>query len=467
MDAATARPLIGRSIHNYVIKQKIGEGGMGVVYLGEHPKINRRVAIKVLLPQLSRDPGVVQRFFHEAKAATEIRNEHIVDIIDFGELDDGSHYIIMEWLDGRSLAEALAQDGRFGLVRSIHIARGIGRALGAAHSRGIVHRDLKPDNIFLIRHGDDPDFVKVLDFGIAKLMLADADIKTQTGAIMGTPFYMSPEQCNGSAVDQRTDVYALGVILYQMLAGRLPFNQTTLGELLIAHLQQPPPPPSKFEPSIPATVERALLQALAKDPAQRFSNVDALVRAFADVITGVQPVVTAEPTPPRPLVSPSAPTVPPPTRSKPLGRTIANTAAEVFVRIGVRGRRAQAIVAGAAGLVLLLLVVIVVLASRSAAPPPAPSPPSVVMTPSGPETLPKEVVTNDREALVDKLHDARTCKERRAAALALIASNDKRYLESLRAARDRRGGGPFGFFEEPNRCMRRELDAAIRKLELR
>jgi hypothetical protein len=466
MDAATARPLIGRSIHNYVIKQKIGEGGMGAVYLGEHPKINRRVAIKVLLPQLSRDPGVVQRFFHEAKAATEIRNEHIVDIIDFGELDDGSHYIIMEWLDGRSLAEALAQDGRFGLVRAIHIARGIGRALTAAHSRGIVHRDLKPDNIFLIRHGDDPDFVKVLDFGIAKLMLADADIKTQTGAIMGTPFYMSPEQCNGSAVDQRTDVYALGVILYQMLAGRLPFNQTTLGELLIAHLTQPPPSPSKFEPSIPMAVERALMQALEKDPAQRFSNVDALVRAFAEVVTGVQPVVTGEPTPPRPMVSPSAPTVPPPMRgAKPLGRTFAATAAEVFVRIGVRGRRAQAIVAGAAGVVLLLLVVIVVLASRSTAPPPPP--PSVVMTPSGPETLPKEVVTDDRAALVDKLHDARTCKERRAAALALIATNDKRYLETLRAARDRRGGGPFGIFQEPNRCMKRELDAAIGKLELR
>src|SRR6185436_3767475 len=154
----------------YVVKQQIGQGGMGAVYLAEHVRLGKRVAIKVLLPAISAQPDLVRRFFNEAKAATEIHNPHIVDVIDFGELDDGSTYIIMEWLEGRSLAEALAE-GRFNLARAVHVARGIGRALSAAHERGIVHRDLKPDNIFLVRHDDDPDFVKVLDFGIAKLTL--------------------------------------------------------------------------------------------------------------------------------------------------------------------------------------------------------------------------------------------------------------------------------------------------------
>src|SRR3954468_8537129 len=143
---------------------------MGAVYLARHPRIGKEVAIKVLLPALSRDPELVQRFFHEAKAAAEIKDAHIVDVLDFGELDDGSSYIVMEWLEGRSLAELLRAETKLPLARVKKIARGIGRPLAPAHARGIVHRDLKPDNIFLVRHDDEHDFVKVLDFGIAKLM---------------------------------------------------------------------------------------------------------------------------------------------------------------------------------------------------------------------------------------------------------------------------------------------------------
>ena len=156
--------MILRTIHNYVIKEQIGQGGMGAVYLAEDARIGRRVAIKVLLPATSAQPELVRRFFNEAKAATEIRNPHIVDVIDFGELEDGTSYIIMEWLEGRSLAQALTQDGRFNIPRAVHVARGIGRALSAAHEReSIVHRDSSsPDNIFLVRHDDDADFVKVL-----------------------------------------------------------------------------------------------------------------------------------------------------------------------------------------------------------------------------------------------------------------------------------------------------------------
>src|SRR5262245_57292356 len=204
--------MIGRTIGNYVVKTKIGEGGMGAVYAAEHPRIGRRVAIKVLHPELGKSPEIVARFFTEAKAANEIRNEHIIEILDFGELPDGISYFVMEWLDGQSLAEALNRQRKFPLPRALHVARGVGRALAAAHESCIVHRDLKPDNIFLVKRGEDPDFVKVLDFGIAKLMQGDPQqaYKTQTGAIMGTPYYMSPEQCRGATreMDQRADIYS-------------------------------------------------------------------------------------------------------------------------------------------------------------------------------------------------------------------------------------------------------------------
>ncbi|HEY7957792.1 MAG TPA: serine/threonine-protein kinase [Polyangia bacterium] len=281
--------MIGRTVGNYVIQEKIGEGGMGAVYLAVHPKIQRQVAIKVLLPEYSKNPQMVARFFTEAKSANEIKNEHIVDIIDFGELEGGANYIIMEWLDGRSLSSAM-MDGAFPVGRAIHITRGIGRALAAAHARGIVHRDLKPDNIFLVKRQSDPDFVKVLDFGIAKLMQAQAsspDVKTKTGALIGTPTYMSPEQCRGAPVDHRTDIYALGVIVYQMLTGRLPFLAEGLGDLLLQHMTQAPQPLRELQPSIPAAVEQAVLWALAKDPDKRPQHVQELLDALDGVSTGV------------------------------------------------------------------------------------------------------------------------------------------------------------------------------------
>jgi serine/threonine-protein kinase len=287
--------VIGTTIGNYVVKDKIGEGGMGVVYVAEHPRIGRKVAIKVLLPEYSRNAEVVSRFFTEARASSAIKNEHIIDIIDFGELPDGSSYIIMEWLEGTPLTQLLEREGKLALNRALHIARGIGRALAAAHNRGIVHRDLKPDNVFLVQRGDDPEFVKVLDFGIAKLLGSDGVdeqkgvSKTRTGAIIGTPMYMSPEQCRGVAVDERADVYALGVIVYQMLCGRVPFQSEGLGELLLKHMTETPPAPRALDPTISESVERAVMHALEKDPDQRCRRVEDLIAELGGQATARMP----------------------------------------------------------------------------------------------------------------------------------------------------------------------------------
>ena len=292
--------MIGRTVGNYVVRDKIGEGGMGVVYLAEHPRIGRKVAIKVLLPQLSQNAEVVSRFFTEARASSAIKNEHIIDIIDFGELPDRSSYITMEWLDGESLASLLERERALPLSRVQHIARGIGRALTAAHAHGIVHRDLKPDNIFLVTHGDDRDFVKVLDFGIAKLMTDECGVeapgaKTRTGAIIGTPVYMSPEQCRGVSVDERSDIYSFGIIVYQMLTGQVPFAAEGLGDLLLKHMTEAPRPLRELVPSLSEEVERAVLQALEKDPQRRYARVDQLVAALGVVPSGV---FSALPVPP-------------------------------------------------------------------------------------------------------------------------------------------------------------------------
>jgi eukaryotic-like serine/threonine-protein kinase len=362
--------MIGAAVGNYVIVSKIGEGGMGAVYVAEHSRLGRKVAVKVLLPHLGRDPQVVARFFNEAKAATEIKNEHIIDVLDFGELPDGSSYIVMEWLEGRSLSALIAQDHRISIERTAHIARGISKALAAAHAHGIVHRDLKPDNIFLVARDGDPDFVKVLDFGIAKLAIADAgDVRTQAGAIMGTPYYMSPEQCNGVEVDQRTDVYALGVILYQMLTGILPFTSPRLAELLVAQATQKPAPLRSHDPSIPPSIESAVLQALEKDPDRRFNSVEALARAFADqAITARGPVV--------PAVALGASATAPPAP--------AQTAAELFVRVGVRGKRPLLLVGAAtAGVVALVLGLVVLLRSG---PSPTPNAASTATAPGATST---------------------------------------------------------------------------------
>ncbi|MDB4967234.1 MAG: serine/threonine protein kinase [Myxococcales bacterium] len=270
--------LIGKSIGNYAIKAKLGEGGMGTVYLGEHPLIGKRVAVKVLLEELASKEDIVSRFFNEAKAVNDIGHQNIVDIVDFGKMknDYGQDvvYFIMEFLDGESLAARLRRTG-LAFKETVHVMEQCCSALSASHAKGIVHRDLKPENIYLCPRGTDKNFVKLLDFGIAKLTGDGGQShKTRTGLVIGTPAYMSPEQCEGKGlIDLRSDVYSLGIVMYELLTGRVPFPGEGFGEILVAHLTKLPEPPSTINPDITPQLDAIVMHSIEKDRNRRFQTM--------------------------------------------------------------------------------------------------------------------------------------------------------------------------------------------------
>ena len=274
------RVVIGKHVNNYEVVSLLGEGGMGTVYLALHPIMGRKAAIKVLKPELARDESLVMRFFNEARAANAIRHPNIIDIIDVGLLpEDNVPYMLMEFLEGESLATRLERNRMMDVSTAVEIASQTASALAAAHSKGIVHRDLKPDNLFLVPDEmvANGERVKVLDFGIAKLRddMRGSSMKTRTGAIMGTAAYMSPEQCQGliEKLDHRTDVYALGIILYEMLCGGPPFVSEGFGDIIIMHVMREAEPPQQRNPAIPNEVSAAILRALAKKPEDRFQSM--------------------------------------------------------------------------------------------------------------------------------------------------------------------------------------------------
>jgi tRNA A-37 threonylcarbamoyl transferase component Bud32 len=279
-------PLLGRVIsERYRVLGKLGEGGMGAVYLAEHVFIHKKVALKVLAHDLARREELAARFLQEARAASRIGQENVIDISDFAQTPDGLVYFAMEYLEGRDLGVLLRQEGALPWPRTRAIIVQICKALRAAHALGIVHRDLKPENIFLIEREGRPDFVKLLDFGIAKVTAEPGEEGprlTRTGMIFGTPEYMAPEQAEGKPADHRVDIYAVGCVLFHCLTGGAPFQAESFMAMLTRHLLEPAVAPSTRRPDlgIPPAVDALVLKALEKDREKRWDSVDQLMAAL-------------------------------------------------------------------------------------------------------------------------------------------------------------------------------------------
>jgi serine/threonine protein kinase len=274
-------PLIGRMIAGrYLIQRKLGAGGMGTVYRCRHQVIDRDVAIKFLLPEYSRDKEYRHRFLTEARVANQVNHEHIIDITDFGQTDDGYVYIVMEFLQGRTVAAEINL-GPMPPRRAFRIAIQIAEGLARAHELGVVHRDIKPENIYLISYKDEPDFVKILDFGVARF--AQELHITKHGTVVGTPEYMSPEQITGREITHSSDLYSLGCVLFEMLTSRMPFEGSKAVRV-IKQMTQPTPKPSDRIPSIPSAVDRVVSKLLNKTPRERHRDAHHLIEELRGIV---------------------------------------------------------------------------------------------------------------------------------------------------------------------------------------
>jgi serine/threonine protein kinase len=380
-DALLGTILAGR----YRIEELLGSGGMGAVYRAEHVHMRKAVAVKVLHREMTAFPEVVARFEREAVAAGRIAHPHVVSASDFGQLDDGSFYLALEFVEGHSLSKLVDTEGALPPERALRIARQIAEALQAAHGVGIVHRDLKPDNVMLIVKDGDPDYVKVLDFGIAKIKVEDAGDQpalTQIGTVFGTPEYMSPEQARGEAVDARADVYTVGVILYEMLSGVSPFKDEDLVVVLTRHLTADPPPlPAELDPLINDLV----LLLLQKSPAARVQTAQELIERIDVILGAPSSSVGFAGTPPSGPVSRARPSAvanssrnsallrdaPPPSGYAPtvLGQTVPHSVAlagsspsllKREIMVGRRGVPLWLLAAGALGSVVGIAALIVI-----------------------------------------------------------------------------------------------------------
>ena len=285
--------LIGQTLSGlYRVEAQIGQGGMDTVYLAVHIHLERPFAVKVLAETVASNQEAVKRLLQEARTASSIDHENIVDVVSFDTTADGRVFIVMEFLEGTSLGDLIEDEGAMALERMLPVAIQVCRALDAAHERGIVHRDLKPDNVFLVRHRAGHDFVKVLDFGISKVQTAEAEQvrMTKTGQLVGTPLYMSPEQARGDTnIDLRADIYALGVMLFEMITGRPPFDGSNYFQLLWKHGNEPPPLMRERMPSVPAALDDVVQRALAKKREERFQSMAELEEALLAALPEVMP----------------------------------------------------------------------------------------------------------------------------------------------------------------------------------
>jgi serine/threonine protein kinase len=370
---------VGQVIGEYEVEAKVGQGGFGTVYRASHPLIGKLVAIKVLARKFSADPEMVSRFIAEARSVNQIRHRNIIDIFLFGQLADGRHYYVMEYLDGETLDATIDREHQMPLGRALPILRAIARALDAAHAKGITHRDLKPENIFLVRDSDGGEaWPKLLDFGIAKLMSSGEEAnqhKTRTGIPIGTPYYMSPEQCRGKDVDHRTDYYAFGIVAYQMLTGTHAIDADDFMEIMIKQLEDEPVPPSSLVPELPAGVDEVVAWLMKKSRDQRPPNLATAIRALE------QAAETAGISVARPTAGWDAETPPPGTLARPptasAGSALAATqpshpalpSPSVTLEPGPKTSRAGLIL-GVIAIVAAAIVAVIVL-TRTSVPPQA------------------------------------------------------------------------------------------------
>ena len=407
--------MIGEVVGTYRIMSQLGAGGMGAVWLAEHTLLGRRVAIKFLHAEVSQNPAIVERFFAEARAATRIADPGIVVVYDFGWHTDNSAYIVMEHLGGESVAARL-RHGRFSVIDAVRVVQQSAMAMAVAHGSGIIHRDLKPDNIFLV---PDPavtsgERIKILDFGIAKLVGDEHGnpTRTRTGAIMGTPTYMSPEQCRGAGdIDHRTDIYALGCVLFHLLCGRVPFEASTPGDMIAAHLREAPLPPSTLAVEVPQAIDAIVMRCLAKVASDRYATMTELVRELAAAMGSLTLVPTIPPIMPAPrpsgLGSPTPITAS--TGAAAAGyphsaqlSTLASSAGESLV--GRPPRRLLGIVFGAATLAVVVIAIVVATSGKPSQPATQPEPRTNV--PSEGMPLPVDAGVSDPRAVVPVTLDA-------------------------------------------------------------
>lgn len=281
-------PLIGKEIDGkYKIIAKVGSGAMGSIYRAEHTTLQRSICLKVLHKHLIKDESYIKRFHREARAASRLDHPNCVKIYDYGHTEDELTYIAMEFIEGRDLAQVLYTDYPLSMKGIFHITTQICDALDEAHFNNIVHRDMKPENIMITKRRDDPFFVKVLDFGIARIQDASptsiGGFKTATGMVFGTPEYMSPEQIRGEELDSRTDIYSFGIVLYQVLTGQLPFTGDTIIEIATKHISMKPPPLKQFNNKIPDEAEKIVLKMLKKKREERFQTVREIKEKFNQV----------------------------------------------------------------------------------------------------------------------------------------------------------------------------------------
>ncbi len=447
----------------YRITGLLGRGGMGSVYRAEHVTIKRPVALKLLHGALGQMDQIQARFEREAFAAGRVDHPNCVTASDFGELDDGSRYLVMELLDGVSLGEVLERDGALPVEQALHITRHLLHGLRYAHKAGVVHRDIKPDNVILEAKDNDPHFARLLDFGIAKL-LGDAEAEeggaklTQAGIAFGTPVYMSPEQAYGDPVDPRADLYALSVMLYEMLAGAPPFWSDDKLAVLHMHRDKPPPPFAEVVPDrhIPAGVERLVRKGLEKRRDDRFQSADEFLTALVALMPQWETdAIWAERTPtalrkvahtPRPVLQPHrGPTTPNPVPPPP---SVDQAAAAAMLitppphqAVVPRRRRLSRLEIGLVIAVSALTLMFILLVAGSSDDP-----------------------ADRYEAAVQQLESGETCEQRKQAVASLLELGDKRAIEPLRRARDRKARRRS---PKSNRCLRKAAIEAIVSLQKR